>query len=40
MGRIHRDDYPLTAALTSAGRHRPVWSWRRWRKFRHVWGRR
>ncbi|WP_432900036.1 hypothetical protein ACQP1S_25525 [Micromonospora matsumotoense] len=32
MGRIHRDDYLLTAALTLASRHRPVWSWRRWRR--------
>ncbi|MEV6801043.1 hypothetical protein AB0M91_22230 [Micromonospora rifamycinica] len=32
MGRIHHDDYLLTAALTFADRHRSVWSWRRWRR--------
>ncbi|KAB1935040.1 hypothetical protein F8271_22205 [Micromonospora sp. ALFpr18c] len=26
------DDYLLAVALTLARRHRPVWSWRRWRR--------
>ncbi|RNL98620.1 hypothetical protein EFE23_13540 [Micromonospora solifontis] len=26
------EEYLLAAALTLARRHRPVWSWRRWRR--------
>ncbi|MEU7922389.1 hypothetical protein [Micromonospora zamorensis] len=26
------DDYLLAVALTLARRHRPVWSWRHWRR--------
>ncbi|MFG3696598.1 hypothetical protein ACGF5C_01545 [Micromonospora sp. NPDC047620] len=30
--RVSYDDYLLAVALTLARRHRPVWSWRRWRR--------
>ena len=26
------DQYVIATALALAGRHRPVWSWRKWRK--------
>lgn len=31
MRRVRFDDYLLATALTFARRHRPVWSWIRWR---------
>ncbi|MFF5173376.1 hypothetical protein ACFY3U_12140 [Micromonospora sp. NPDC000089] len=30
--RASYEDYLAAAALTLAGRHRPVWCWRRWRR--------
>ncbi|WFE61961.1 hypothetical protein [Micromonospora sp. WMMD714] len=36
MDRIRQDDYLLAAMLTLARRHRPVWSWRRWRRVCHC----
>ncbi|TBL41469.1 hypothetical protein EYA84_06180 [Verrucosispora sp. SN26_14.1] len=30
--RVSYDEYLLAAALTIASRHRPVWSWQRWRR--------
>ncbi|MCW3842209.1 hypothetical protein ONA70_19110 [Micromonospora yasonensis] len=30
--RVSYDDYLLAVALTLARRHRPVWSWQRWRR--------
>jgi hypothetical protein len=32
MRRASYDDYVLAVALTLARRHRPVWSWRHWRR--------
>jgi hypothetical protein len=32
MDRIRYDDYLLATTLTLAHRHRPVWSWKRWRR--------
>ncbi|SCG55032.1 hypothetical protein GA0074704_3116 [Micromonospora siamensis] len=31
-GRVMYDAFLLAVALTLARRHRPVWSWRRWRR--------
>ncbi len=31
-GRVSYDEYLLAVALTLAPRHRPVWSWRKWRR--------
>ena len=31
-GRVSYDEYVLAVALTLARRHRPVWSWRKWRR--------
>lgn len=31
MRRVRFDDYLLSTALTLARRHRPAWSWERWR---------
>ncbi|WP_406068235.1 hypothetical protein [Micromonospora sp. NBC_01638] len=31
MRRVSYEEYLVAAALTLARRHRPVWSWRRWR---------
>lgn len=30
--RVSYDEYVLAVALTLARRHRPVWSWRHWRR--------
>ncbi|MET8362606.1 hypothetical protein ABZU53_03420 [Micromonospora sp. NPDC005194] len=30
--RVSYNEYLLVTALTLARRHRPVWSWRRWRR--------
>ncbi|GAB3334270.1 hypothetical protein GCM10027452_07790 [Micromonospora halotolerans] len=30
--RVSYDEYLLAVALTLARRHRPVWSWRHWRR--------
>ncbi|SCF40995.1 hypothetical protein GA0070216_11485 [Micromonospora matsumotoense] len=30
--RVTYEDYLLAAALTLARRHRPTWSWTRWRR--------
>ncbi|GAA0393784.1 hypothetical protein GCM10009541_41010 [Micromonospora gifhornensis] len=33
MGRhVSYDQYVVAAALTLARRHRPVWSWEKWRR--------
>ncbi|OON28882.1 hypothetical protein BSA16_24285 [Micromonospora sp. Rc5] len=32
MPMVRSDEYLLAAALTLARRHRPVWSWIRWRR--------
>lgn len=32
MPRVSYEEYLVAVALTLARRHRPVWSWRRWRK--------
>lgn len=32
MRRVTYDEYVLAAALAFARRHRPIWSWRHWRR--------
>ncbi|ATO15545.1 hypothetical protein CO540_18255 [Micromonospora sp. WMMA2032] len=32
MPRVSYEEYLIAVALTLARRHRPVWSWERWRK--------
>ncbi|OKI46390.1 hypothetical protein A6A27_37225 [Micromonospora sp. CB01531] len=32
MLRVSYEEYLIAVALTLARRHRPVWSWRKWRR--------
>lgn len=32
MPRVSYEEYLIAVALTLARRHRPVWSWERWRR--------